>query len=296
MRYPPKEQASPRVGTSKHRHGASRRLYTKKPAASAVPLTKHRWSRCGCAIALFVGLAFPPSAMAMQSSMTGDAAVESGRDALNGRTSFPWYDRNQDSLQRLDVAPPDDVAARKSKWEAKPPANWTVPDWVKKLLEATGWLLLGVVILAVVWGLVRAFGNMESAPSGGESEVEDSLQGDIDRVESLPFQLNRPQSDLLSEARRYYEAGDYDQAMIYLYSYQLVQLDRHHIIRLTKGKTNRQYLREVRSRSELWDVVRSSMVAFEDVYFGHHHLTRSRFESCWEKLEVFHQQLEFVPV
>ena len=33
--------------------------------------------------------------------------------------------------------------------------------------------------------------------------------------------------------------------MIYLFSHQLVQLDRHQIIRLAKGKTNRQYLREV---------------------------------------------------
>lgn len=271
------------------------KLPSGKPTSPRFGTARYRWSSSNCLFAHLLGLAFLSPVFAMQAANKPVDAIESGRDALSGRPSFPWYDRQQDSLKRIDVEPPDDVAARKSKWEAKPPPNWTIPDWMKKLLEATGWLLLALVIVAVIWGLLKAFGNMELAPATGDLDDEDSLQGDIDRVESLPFQLNRPQSDLLSEARRYYEAGDYGQAMIYLYSYQLVQLDRHHIIRLTKGKTNRQYLREVRSRHELWDVLRSSMVAFEDVYFGHHQLSQSRFESCWEKLDLFHQQLELVP-
>ena len=40
--------------------------------------------------------------------------------------------------------------------------------------------------------------------------------------------------------------GDYGMAIIYAYAYQLVELDQHHAIQLRKGKTNRQYLRELR--------------------------------------------------
>jgi hypothetical protein len=116
--------------------------------------------------------------------------------------------------------------------------------------------------------------------------------GDIDRVESLPFQLKAPQTDLLSEARRHYEAGNYKDAIIYLYSYQLVELDKHQLIRLTKGKTNRQYLREIRRRGDLFGTLQTSMLAFEDVFFGNHSLERGRFESCWNGLDAFHRSLE----
>ena len=34
------------------------------------------------------------------------------------------------------------------------------------------------------------------------------------------------------------------------------------------------------------------MVAFEDVFFGEHSLSRSRFESCWNQLEEFHEGVE----
>ena len=57
--------------------------------------------------------------------------------------------------------------------------------------------------------------------------------------------------DLLAEARRHYQAGNYGAAIVYLFSFQLVQLDRRQIIQLAKGKTNRQYLREVGPRDPL---------------------------------------------
>jgi hypothetical protein len=95
----------------------------------------------------------------------------------------------------------------------------------------------------------------------------------------------------MAQARRHFEAGEFAQAIIYLYSYQLIQLDRHQLIRLTKGKTNRQYVRELRSRRELRDVLFRTMVVFEEVFFGHHSLSRERFESCWRRMDEFHQHL-----
>ncbi len=227
--------------------------------------------------------------------LTDQSAVESARDALGGFVGFPWYDEERDSVHRLDVEPPSDASARKSKWEYQP-LNWSWPQWMSYLLEAIGWLILALAIIFVIFALLKAFGWAEFSAAGGTGAVDDALRGDIDRVEALPFQLQRPQSDLLAEARRYYEAGEYGQAMIYLYSYQLVQLDRHHLIRLTKGKTNRQYLREIRTRRELWDVLRGSMIAFEDVFFGHHRMDRARFDECWNRVDEFHHQLEAIAV
>ena len=58
-------------------------------------------------------------------------------------------------------------------------------------------------------------------------------------------------------------------------------------IRLTKGKTNRQYLREVGARISLRQLVEQTMIAFEDAFFGRHPLDQTRFESCWFRLGEF---------
>jgi hypothetical protein len=219
-----------------------------------------------------------------------EQAVEAGRQALRGKTDFPWYDAERDAVRRIDVYPPSDVSARKSKWQLP---NRTTPPWVETLVEVIGWIFLGILLGGVLYIVGRALliiaGNWQTG--SGLATEDASRQGDIDRIESLPFQLKTAQTDLLAQARRYYEAGEFGQAIIYFYSYQLVQLDRHRLIRLAKGKTNRQYLREVRAQRDLWDLLSRSMIAFEDVFFGHHALQRDRFESCWRRLDDFHQQL-----
>ncbi|HUG66328.1 MAG TPA: DUF4129 domain-containing protein [Pirellulaceae bacterium] len=229
--------------------------------------------------------------------MSDTEAVEAGREALDGKVTFPWYDADSDGLQRLNVEPPADVKNRGSKWERtvrakKSRTPWSMPGWLWKMLEVLGWTLLVMALVTVGYFLVRAFLVAESGHASGEAVTEGALgTGDIDRVESLPFQLKAPQTDLLSEARRHHEAGNYKDAIIYLYSYQLVELDKHQLIRLTKGKTNRQYLREVQRRGDLFRSLQASMLAFEDVFFGNHSLERGRFESCWSGLDAFHQSL-----
>jgi hypothetical protein len=135
--------------------------------------------------------------------------------------------------------------------------------------------------------------NQEVEESRAVKVVE--VSSDVDRVENLPFTLDRPTGDFLDEARRLYDAGRYAEAIIYYYSYLLVQLDRRHVIRLAKGKTNRQYLREARRLAPVAGVLEPTMVAFEEVFFGHHPLPRERFEQCWERREAFLRELEQAP-
>jgi len=187
--------------------------------------------------------------------------------------------------------PPSDVKNRDSKWLFKPP-TWTIADWVIQLLKFLAWMLLIMLIATIAYLLVKAFMNLDEGFASSSATGEDlGLSGDVDRVDALPFQLKRPQGDLLAEAERLYKEGRYAEAMIYLYSYQLVQLDKSHVIRLTRGKTNRQYLREIRRRSNLFELMQHSVVIFEDVFFGNHPLGQSSFESCWTQLDEFHQQL-----
>ena len=61
--------------------------------------------------------------------------------------------------------------------------------------------------------------------------------------------------------------GRFGEAILCLFGYQLVELDKHQRIRLAKGKTNRQYLREMGSGGRLRRIVEQTMVAFEDFFF-----------------------------
>ena len=281
------------AGSGDPRTARGRRAGSGDPRTAGAALCFWRFN--ACLIALIVLITSSTSAQELSDTQ----AVEAGREALDGKVTFPWYDADADGIQRLNVEPPDDVRNRGSKWERTIKAQqasrpWSMPNWLRTMLEVVGWTLLVMALVAVGYFLVRAFLIAEVGGVGGGAAFTDGVMGpgDIDRVESLPFQLKAPQSDLVSEARRHYEAGNYNDAIIYLYSYQLVELDKHQLIRLTKGKTNRQYLREVRRRGDLFGTLQASMLAFEDVFFGNHPLERSRFESCWSGLEAFHRSLE----
>ena len=66
------------------------------------------------------------------------------------------------------------------------------------------------------------------------------------------------------------------------------------MIRLAKGKTNRQYLREITrsGRRALGDILEQTLLAFEDVFFGDRELPRDRFEACWQQLAEFDRLLQ----
>ena len=97
---------------------------------------------------------------------------------------------------------------------------------------------------------------------------------------------------LLEEARRQYEAGNYNVAIVYLYSYELLKLDQNQMLRLARGKTNREYLRELSGRPEFYGILAQSLVPFEDVFFGEHELSRERFEACWNQVDRFNRLIE----
>jgi hypothetical protein len=209
----------------------------------------------------------------IRADIDADQAVSQGAQALDSWWDYPWYDDQTDGVRRInlkgEVQRPPPTAARGTSG-----ASWD--------LEWLGWVLLGLVALGILIMLLRAYVNRsrDSADSGKAGVVGSAAS--VDRLEDLPFPLEQTDGDLLSAARRASERGNYDQAIVLLYSYQLLELDRREDIRLTKGKTNRQYLRELRARPQLARLLNTSMVAFEDVFFGGHSLSEERFQECWQ--------------
>jgi hypothetical protein len=256
---------------------------------------------CWAAGAILLGTAFLPAAAAAAAPAPGsDRAVEAGRGALAGRLRLPWYDAERDDLRRIDVSPPKELAKhRNSGWEVRPrkQPNWDLSRFWSVFWTLVKWAFWGItlaIFVFLVWLLARMFINreVENAAGDGLEATADPTRTEADLIEQLPYQVKRPQTDLLGEARRHYEAGDYGEAIIYLFSYQLVQLDLHHWIGLARGKTNRQYLRELAARADLRQLLAQTMVAFEDVFFGHHPLERPRFERCWNRLDEFHAGIQ----
>jgi hypothetical protein len=193
--------------------------------------------------------------------------VEAGREALDGWWGYPWYDKAADDFRPLDLRPPTQY-----DWQLADLSGLEVFAWAAILT------LLALLIVWLVYLLVRTDPVKHAARPASGNRPDN-------RVESLPFPLECPVGDLLAEARRRYEQGDYAGAMIYLYSHVLVQLDRQHVIRLARGKTNRQYLRETAAQPDVRTMLEPLMLSFEDVFFGRRPLDRARFESCWRQLD-----------
>lgn len=242
------------------------------------------------ATCLGAGLLWPPLAACAEggagqtaqgeAGQTAEKSVQEARNALGSRRRFPWYDETNDETRRVRVSVP---------WRApdmKPKTGGT--RWNFSWLELFIWTAVLALFAALAYLLIRAYLNREGRAAGAaDGSTERLALDDGARIEALPFRVRSGPLGLLDEARRHYEQGDFRQAIVYLFSYELVEMDKQQVIRLAKGKTNRQYLRETRPRPLLRSLVEQTMVAFEDVFFGDHSLDRSRFESCWRRLDEF---------
>jgi uncharacterized protein DUF4129 len=225
-----------------------------------------------------------------------DESVVTGREAF-GKRNYPWYDSSKDAAKPLRMGTDSQTRSSQPGKGAKPKSNsqsgsssgFSGISLFGSALQVVGLFVLVALLAAIAALIVWAFLKNETTQSAGASVVTASR--DVDRVEQLPFALKRTSGDFLAEAQRLAEAGNYSEAIVYLYSYLLVQLDKHHVIRLTKGKTNRQYLRETRPRPNLAAILEPAMIAFEDVFFGKHEIDRERYEECHRQVGEFQAEL-----
>lgn len=219
-------------------------------------------------------------------------AVESGREAFRRSARYPWYDRETDNFRRVNVDPPQNIAGkRNSRWELGE-SNWKWKFNFGLFSDASGIisvimyvLLAGLVVVLLIVIIRMASKAIPDVPPA----ITNDLTFDSARVGDLPFHFDGETVDLLPMAEQMRAQGKFGQAIVYLFSYQLLHLDHNRLIRLTKGKTNRQYVRELRPNQDLQRILEQTMVAFEDVFFGEHSLTGDRFEGCWTLLNSFHQ-------
>ncbi len=253
-----------------------------------------------------------------------DAAVKSGRDSLGSSDRFPWYDAQKDDLRPINLRV-DDGSSDSGKSSASggkggsrgtssgrggsgsgsgsdgdrdsPEDRSSSPAFDPSAVSAPAltwiaWIAIGAGLLWIVYMLIHAFLDRE-AKNAKQSDAEDAADDDpAASLDALPARVAPAKGGLLDEARRQYEAGNYKAAIVYLYSYELLKLDQNQMLRLARGKTNREYLRELAGRPELYGILAKTLVPFEDVFFGEHELSRERFEACWNEVDRFHRLIE----
>ena len=203
-----------------------------------------------------------------------ESPVASGREAFQ-HGNYPWYDAQDDALRPITL-PRSEPKLERSH------APWTLPQWTTTVV----WIVLAVLLVgvAVLLFLMYRDARVKRYRAGGQEEDQ---VVNADQVEALPFMASRPRGDLLGEARRHYQQGNYNEAIIYLFSHELVQLDKAGLIDLAHGKTNHQYLREVAAARGVKGPLALTMSAFEGVFFGGRSLDRAGFEACWNLLSAF---------
>ncbi|MCF7961236.1 MAG: hypothetical protein K9M08_10880 [Pirellula sp.] len=160
-----------------------------------------------------------------------------------------------------------------------------------------GWLtILGVFL--VLLALVAGFLVWRHGSKGGgffrSREAKDLLAHEREKakIQDLPFEIEQTAIGLLGQAAKLRAAGDYSKAIVYLFSHVLVEMDGARCIRLTRGKTNRTYLRELRGREMLKSFTNQLVQAFEFAFFGKHQLSQESFEAIWQQLPVFEENLK----
>jgi hypothetical protein len=229
--------------------------------------------------------------------------------ALNSIGQPRWYNRSEDRYAPPRVNPEPDNSIRKQGWLAsevsasskkKRPFSdfnwgpWNFGNWgsASDLFSAVVLTVLAVLI-AVSLALLIFYSLRNYVPSRfRQSSPPGAIEIDPSRVVDLPFEAQQSSyQNPLEQAEAFMQAGRYQEAVVYLYAYQLLALDRSRKIELHKGKTNRMYLRELHAEAQLQSIVQQTMLLFEAVFFGKHEIDRDSFEACWQLLPEFHRIL-----
>ncbi|MFG0287722.1 MAG: hypothetical protein ACF8CQ_06095 [Rhodopirellula sp. JB044] len=209
-----------------------------------------------------------------------------------------WYDAETNEVRAIELQDTRvDTKNRDSRWlnrptpPPKPPAAPTpTASWWGDISfgNIIGWLLLACLVVGLVALLMYVFANssFDFRPDTLSQSMVHSRTLDEQtkqRISELPAELRDTNVNPRSELERLIAAGDYDRAIIYLYGHQLLMLDRAGHLRLSRWKTNKQYVRESKQTDqEIGLQLNQTVDAFEHSYFGRHALSRERFEDLWQ--------------
>ena len=220
--------------------------------------------------------------------------------------SMPWRDHESSELVPVNVQErgaavtsnrnliPEKVVAKRPPTATNWNWNW---NWGSGNSGAwagfgpflvCGMSIIGAVLLIglIVWGFMNS--RIEIGSDTDSSRPDRTI---AESIRQLPFEMDATLGDFRQQAQSAYTAGDFRKALIFLFSHVLVTLDQQKLVRLKKGKTNRQYLRELSPNPPLTGYYGDVMVPFEQTFFGDYPITKDIFEGCWQGLDEFQRSV-----
>lgn len=222
--------------------------------------------------------------------------------------SMPWTD--QDSGEPIPLGLQEQFQDRqpaltrdRSSIPKAPKRNATAWNWNWRWLSG-GFGLFGSFGPAIVYGLlflgialllaliIWVFLNSRVEIASGNDDFSRPDRSLAESIRHLPFEMDVTQGDFRQQAQTAYQAGDFRKALIFLFSHVLVTLDQEKLVRLKKGKTNRQYLRELSPSPPLVGYYGDVMIPFEQTFFGDYPITKDVFEQCWQGLNEFQDSVK----
>lgn len=233
---------------------------------------------------------------AQDSPVPGEPASprEAVRSVLKDQ-DYPWYDADRDAVR--PVMPDPGSWSRRLGKRIQDLIDWLVERLKRSRADSSGaggpsagsvvstllMLAAGALFLVVLWQLWRLY-DPGHASGGGEARL-----GDAARIAGLRPGMSLEGVDPWAEALRR-RASDPSGAVVWLFLHQLLALQQAGLIRFTPGRTARQYA-GVLEDPVLAGSLRTTLGAFEDVYYGHRLPSPARLAAVWARAEEFRSRL-----
>ena len=242
----------------------------------------------------------------VDASLHADEKFDSAFEA----SGLPWYDSKSKKLKSTklpergdsNVADRNRIPPIQQKLRGQQvtksqtaPATAAPNAWIGTVGTTIMYVAGVIAALLLIAALVYGFLKLESKSGAeGDEETQRRKRKIRDHIKHLPFDIQEQDGDFESFAEQSFRNGDYSNAVIYLFADLLVALSESGLVRLQRGKTNRQYLNEIWDHAEIRPYYQQVMTAFEDAFFGKHEIDRSRAEECFEGRAAFDAAVESI--
>ncbi len=149
---------------------------------------------------------------------------------------------NQEDF-RVDTRPVYEDKGREESSDSKPKAGDGVFAGIGQFLF---WMIVITVIVGLIWVVMRNLYMFRGSPEGSAGELKK-----VTTVAGLNVEPENLPSDLLSEARKMWESGQYQEALGLLYRGAISSLVTRQLVEIEESDTEMDCLRRVVSRGEI---------------------------------------------
>lgn len=234
------------------------------------------------ALTLFLAAGLSIGFLTRKAPVAPQERAAANLDKALERQRTPWYS----SVDKEYVYLPLLRTVKKREEEpVAPREELKDPLWEKLFTVVLPACFFTIIFVILLWILIR---KAREKSRSNRLRLEEFARRQR-RLETLADEAKSRYDDLKGAALEAYNAGDLRGAIIFYFSWILVEADKRELIWLDKGKTNLEYWRELDRNPEVQRIYRVIMDEFELVYYGGRSISRRAFEELWENRTLFEE-------